>query len=114
MPLLQVERVFISLVFGISGLTKLFGLGFELDAFERWGFPTGFMYFTGVLELAGALAMWMRKLAPFAALCLAGLTLGALAVRAWFGEWPAALGTAVVLVVVAHYAWRRRHELFPR
>lgn len=114
MPILFLERIVISLVFGLAGMAKILGLQFEVDAFVGWGFSIGFMYFVGVLEVAGALALWMRKLAPFAALCLAALTVGALATRLVYMEWLPALVTAVVLVLVAHFTWSQRRNLFPR
>lgn len=114
MSTVRVERVIISLVFGIAGLAKVLGLAFEVEAFERWGFPGGFMYFVGILEIAGALGMWMRKLASFAALCLAVLAVGAVVTRLVQAEWIAAVVTSVVLVITLHFVWLQRRDLFPR
>lgn len=108
------ERIIISLVFGFAGLAKLFGLSFELEAFDRWNFPIGFMYFVGILEVAGALGIWMRKLAPFTALCLAVLTAGAVITRLVYAEWLATFITVGVLVITVHFTWLQRRELFPR
>ncbi|MBW3566818.1 MAG: DoxX family protein [Proteobacteria bacterium] len=108
-----VERVIVSVVFGLAGLAKVLALAFETEAFVRWGFPVGFMYFIGILEIAGALGVWMRKLAPFAALCLAVLTVGAVATRLIFAEWVAAVVTAGVLAITLHFVWQKRRELFP-
>lgn len=114
MSTLWVERIIISLVFGIAGLAKVLGLAFEVEAFERWNFPVGFMYFIGILEVAGALGVWMRKLAPFAALCLAVLAVGAVATRLVHAEWVAVLVTALVLAITLHFVWQQRRDLFPR
>lgn len=114
MPTLWVERVIISLVFGLAGLAKVLGLPFEAEAFERWNFPVGFMYFIGILEIAGALGMWMRKLGPFAALCLAILAVGAVVTRLVYAEWIAAAITAIVLIITLHFVWQQRRDLFPR
>lgn len=108
------ERLVISLCFAAAGLAKLLGLAIEVDAFRRWGFPPGFMYFIGVLELAGAAGIWMRRLDAYAALCLAVLAAGALATRLVFAEWVMALATAVLLAVTAHFTWRNRGDLFAR
>lgn len=113
MSVTLLERTLISLVFGLSGVAKLVALGVEVAAFARWGYPIGFMYFIGILEVAGAVAMWMRKLAPFVASCLAGLALGALATRLLFQEWIMAMVTAAVLVLTVHYVWIYRRQLFP-
>ena len=109
-----VERLIIATVFGLAGLSKVLGLEFEAEAFVRWGFPVGFMYFIGILEIAGALGVWVRRLAPFAALCLAVLAIGALATRMVFAEWVAAVVTAGVLAITLHFVWQKRSELFPR
>lgn len=114
MPVAKIELVIISLVFGLAGLAKILGLQFEVQAFEQWGFPAGFMYFVGILELAGAIGIWLRKLAPFVALCLGGLALGALITRLLFMEWVAAVVTFAVLAITLHFVWIRRRELFPR
>ena len=114
MSTIMIERTIISLVFGLAGVAKVLGLPFEAEAFERWDFPVGFMYFIGILEIAGALGMWMRKLAPFAALCLAVLAVGAVATRVVHAEWLAAAVTAVVLIITLHFVWQQRRELFPR
>lgn len=114
MSTVWMERIIISLVFGLAGLAKVLGLAFEVEAFERWNFPVGFMYFIGILEIAGALGMWMRKLAPFAALCLGVLAIGAVLTRVVHAEWTAAIVTAVVLAITLHFAWLLRRELFPR
>lgn len=111
-PLL-IERLIISLAFGLSGLAKLAGLDFEVAAFERWGFPSGFMYFTGVLEVLAALGIWVDRMSAFVGLCLCGLATGGLAVQLVFGDWLMAAFTGVLLALVGHYTWRQRDELFP-
>ena len=111
-PLL-VERIVISLVFGLSGLAKLAGMEFEVEAFESWGFPMGAMYAVGVFELLGALGIWIDRMSAFVGLCLCGLALGALGTQLLFEDWLMAGVTAVILVIVCHYTWRQRDELFP-
>lgn len=106
------ERLIISLLFGVAGIAKLAALDLETEAFARWGFPAGFMYFIGVLEVAGALGLWMSRLSAFVVLCLSALAVGALGTRLVFAEWGMAAVTAVLLAVCLHYAWRRRGELF--
>lgn len=111
-PLL-IERMIISLVFGLSGIAKLAGLEFEVAAFERWGFPLGFMYFTGVLEVLAALGIWINRMSAFVGLCLVGLATGAVGVQLVFGDWFMAALTGALLLVTLHYTWRQRDELFP-
>ncbi|MDX1442672.1 MAG: DoxX family protein [Gammaproteobacteria bacterium] len=111
-PLL-LERLFISLVFGLSGLAKLAGMEFEVAAFERWGFPLGAMYAIGVFELLGALGIWIDRMSAFVGLCLCALASGAILTQVVHGDWIMACVTAVILLVVCHYTWRQRDELFP-
>lgn len=111
-PLL-VERIVISLVFGLSGLAKLVGMDFEVAAFERWGFPLGAMYAVGVFELLGAIGIWIDRMSAFVGLCLCVLALAAIGTQLFFDDWLMAGLTAVLLVIVMHYTWRQRDELFP-
>ena len=41
---------FLAAIYFLSGAAKLAGLEFEITAFERWGYPLWFMYFTGLAE----------------------------------------------------------------
>lgn len=113
MSVAMLERLLISVLFGVAGLAKLLSVEAEVAAFAGWGFPAGFMYFIGVLEVAGALGIWLRRLSAFVALCLAALTLGALGTRLVFTEWGMALVTGFALALLLHYLWRERAELFP-
>ena len=106
------HRSIVTLVFLASGMAKLLALGFEVEAFARWGYPEGFMYFTGVLEVAGAVGIWIDKLKTLAAAGLAGLMLGAVGTHAVFGEWPMLLVASLVFAITASYAWRHRSDFF--
>lgn len=114
MSLTLLQRFVISLCFGIAGITKVTGLEFEVDAFLRWGFAPGFMVFIGILEIAGAVGVWIRRLDSLAALCLALLAAGALLVRLVHGEWILAAVTAILLLITLHFGWQQRDELLPQ
>lgn len=109
-----VERIFISGIFLLSGLSKLLGLDFEVAAFERWGYPAGFMYAVGILEIAGAVGLWIKHLSAFAGLCLCGMMTGAIGTHLVFGEWRMLIPSGIVLLLTAHYTWRRREQLLPK
>ena len=102
-----------SLIFLASGFAKLLSLEFELAAFARWGYPEGFMYFIGILEVAGALGLWLRKLTALAGLGLAVLMLGAVATHALHHEWPMLALASAFFAVAAIYTWRNRRLLLP-
>lgn len=113
MSRLLIERMLISFLFGFSGLAKLAALDVELAAFERWGFPVGAMYAVGVFELLGAIGIWIDRMSAFVGLCLCGLATVAVCIQLVSGTWVMAGVTGVILLVVCHYTWRQRDELFP-
>ncbi|MDT8397088.1 MAG: DoxX family protein [Pseudomonadales bacterium] len=48
-----------------------------LDNFAAWGYPSGFHYLVGLAEVAGAIGLFIRPLARYAALGLGLLMVGA-------------------------------------
>lgn len=85
---IKIMSYILAIIFLLSGGAKLAGLEFEIMAFERWGYPIWFMYFTGAAEVAGGVALaanWLRK---FAAPALAGLMIGAVVTHVLHSEWP--------------------------
>lgn len=68
----------LSVVFILAGAFKLSGAEQMVSDFGRFGLPIWFMYFIGVAEVAGAIALWMPRLSAVAALGLAVIMLGAL------------------------------------
>lgn len=93
------------LVFAASGGAKLLALPFELEAFARWGYPVWFMYLTGVLELAGAAGLLVRRVAWLAAACLAALMLGAIATHLVHAEWAMAVVASAIAALAAWRGW---------
>lgn len=109
----RLVSLLLALVFAASGIAKLLALPFEVEAFARWGYPPAFMYFTGVLEVAGAVGLMLPRLSSLAATCLAGLMLGAMATHAWQAEW-AALAVALLIALLAGWrGWVGRAEIRP-
>lgn len=106
----KVLSIFLALVFLASGAAKLAGLEFEVVAFERWGYPIGFMYLIGVVEVAGGIAVLLGRTSALASLGLAAMMIGAMATHVVHAEW-AMLGAAAVLFalsVVRAYLGRGR------
>ena len=93
------------LIFLASGGAKLASLEFELVAFERWGYPLWFMYLTGALEVAGALALIVRKTQALAALCLTGLMGGAVLTHLIHSEWAMLVLAALIMLASFARAW---------
>ena len=109
----HLHRIVITVIFLSFGVAKLLALEFEVEAFARWGYPEGFMYFTGVLEVAGALGLWIRKLSTLAGLGLTVLMLGAMFTHVRFAEWPMLAMATAIFLLVASYVWRHRGDLLP-
>lgn len=87
---------FLAAIYFLSGAAKLAGLEFEITAFERWGYPLWFMYFTGLAEVAGGIALAANLLRKFAALALSALMIGAIATHIMHQEWPMTIVAAVI------------------
>ena len=103
--------IFLALVFVLSGLAKLLALPFETEAFARWGYPLWFMYFTGLLEVAGAVGLLLPRLSALASGCLAALMLGAVATHAVHAEWPMFAVASAILILAAWRGWKGRAEV---
>lgn len=103
----------LAVLFAASGGAKLASLPFEVEAFARWGYSPAFMYVTGVLEVAGAIGLLVRRLSGLTALCLAGLMVGAVATHVIHSEWPMAVVASTILVVTAWWGWHERARMLP-
>ena len=101
----------LALVFAASGIAKLLSLPFEVEAFARWGYPPYFMYLTGVLEVAGAIGLLVRRVSALAALCLAGLMLGAIAPHLVHREWAMLVLASGIAALAAWRGWSGRGEI---
>lgn len=65
--------------FLLAGGLKLVGAPIEVQLFAAIGLGQALRYFTGLLEVAGAIALFVPAAAPFAAATLALVMLGAIA-----------------------------------
>lgn len=107
----KVLPVVLSLVFLASGGAKLAGLEFEIVAFERWGYPLWFMYFTGVVEVAGGIGLLIRRFSALAAAGLATMMIGAVATHVIHSEWGMLVAAAVILGLSAVRTWQGREDI---
>lgn len=99
---IKIITYLLALVFILSGGAKVAGLEFEIVAFERWGYPLWFMYFTGVAEVVGGLALAANVLRKFAAPALAALMVGAIGTHVIHQEFPM-LAIATVIFGLSVY-----------
>jgi len=76
---MSILKVLVGIAFLIAGSAKLVGVKPLADQFEEFGLPRGMMVVVGVLELAGAISLFIKDLASWAAIGLVGLMIGAVA-----------------------------------
>ena len=88
---------------------------FRLDVWPRlfvgWGYPVWFTYVIGVVEVAGALAILVPRLATWAALVLGTVMLGAvvtLILHPGTMGWGTPVVHIVLLAIIAVARWRGR------
>lgn len=101
----------ITLIFVASGSAKLLGLEFELEAFERWGYPLWFMYFTGVVEVIGGLVIWFKPLRFITSVGLSCVMVGAMATHLLNAEWPLLGVATVIFALTLRSSWRFKRDI---
>jgi putative oxidoreductase len=104
-------RIFLAVAFLFFGLLKfregdgsLYVRIFELIGFGQW-----FRYFTGVVEVGGALLMLFPRATPVAVALLAPTMIGALLTHVLvIGPQPASVVVVMLLAGVLYVGWRYR------
>jgi putative oxidoreductase len=74
---LWVIRGLLALVFASAGGAKLYGVPMLVEEFQHMGLGQWFRYFTGTLELLGAVLILVPSLAAFGAVLLICIMVGA-------------------------------------
>jgi hypothetical protein len=105
--LIWIPQVALALAIGGGGLAKISGDPAMVTMFDDVGFGQWFRYAVGLLELAGAVGLLIRRLAALAAFCLAGLLAGAAVTSVTLLD-AAPFTPLAFLVVAAAIAWFRR------
>ena len=104
---LWVLRVLVGLAFLTSGGSKLAGVPAMVAIFTKIGFGQGFRILTGVLEVIGAIGLFIPRFTFYAALLLAAVMLGAVSFHlTTLGGNPAA--PIVLLLLSGLIAWLSR------
>jgi uncharacterized membrane protein YphA (DoxX/SURF4 family) len=84
----------------VFGATKLMGLPDLTKEFTQvWHFPLWFMYFVGVAQVLGGLALFTRQLRMPASLAMALIMMGAIATTIISGQWINVIICFVVMVL---------------
>ena len=104
----------LALVFVFAGGAKLLGAPAMIQEFARIGIGQWFRYFTGILEVSGAIGVLIPKYRFGAALQIAVIMLGATAANIWVLHLPQlAYLTAFLLASALALAGLRRPETEP-
>jgi putative oxidoreductase len=99
--------VLLGLVFLSVGSLKLMSRPVTVQEFAQVGLGQWFRYFTGILEVSGAIALLIPAIARWAAVLLATVMSGAIVAHLLRLHTPPTL-PAILLVLVLATAWLRR------
>jgi uncharacterized membrane protein YphA (DoxX/SURF4 family) len=97
-------------MFLLAGTLKLIGLQIEVDMFSTIGIGQWFRYVTGALEVGGAIGLFVPLLAPFAALLLAVVMVGAIAAHLFIIGGSPLIAMALLAMTIA-IAYLRREQI---
>ena len=97
-------------MFLLAGALKLAGVPMEVDLFAAIGIGQWFRYLTGLLEIGGALGLFVPALASYAALLLGTVMLGAITTHLLIvGGNP--IVPILLLAATSTIAWLRRERI---
>jgi uncharacterized membrane protein YphA (DoxX/SURF4 family) len=104
-----IVRILLFALFLFEGLDKFGSRRLWIQIFEQIGWGQWFRYFTGIVEVAGAIAMLIPSLTPVAVVLLASTMAGALLTHALVvGVGPQSLIVTILLGLILVVGWDRR------
>lgn len=107
--------IFILITFAFAGGIKLVGNRAMVQEFAQIGLGQWFRYFTGILELSGAIGLLIPRYRFWAALQIATVMVGATFTNIAVLHLPQLAGlTTVLLVLALALAWLRRPQAGPK
>jgi putative oxidoreductase len=106
---LWILRVLIAALFLFAGFMKVTGQPMMIEEFNTIGLGQWFRYFTGVLELAGAIAILVPSISVFGAIVLLAVDVGAFVtqIAILHGDW---IHTLVIGAILAAAIYLQRHQ----
>ncbi|SFS95873.1 DoxX family protein [Saccharopolyspora flava] len=106
---LWVLQVLLAAFFVFASVPKLLGDPVAIQMFDLIGFGQWFRYFTGAVELLGAIGLLIPRLCGLAAIGLALVMVGAVLAQIFpLGAPEVALAPLVLCLVFVLIAWARR------
>src|SRR5712692_2470416 len=97
-------------MFLLAGTLKLTGLPMEVQLFDAIGIGQWFRYVTGSLEVVGAIGLFVPALAPFAALLLAMVMIGAIITHLFIVGGSPLIPIALLAITIG-IAYLRREQI---
>ena len=97
----------IALVMIMAGGSKLAGAEDQVKGFAAMGFPTWFLYVTGLIEVVGAILLLIPRTAVFGVLLLGATMVGAVLSLLKMGDVAHAPIPLAFLLVIALIGWFR-------
>jgi putative oxidoreductase len=94
-----------------AGGSKLAAQPFQVQLFQTLGYPGWFMYVTGILEIAGAIALLIPRYAVVGAIIIICVMLGALASLVTHAQTALLPPTVLLLVLAAAVGFLRSWRL---
>lgn len=102
-------QILVAVAFLYFGSLKLNGVPPTVMLFDRIGFGQWFRYFTGSLEILGAVALLIPRFVAHGALLLAGVMVGAIITHLVVGGSPQR--ALIFLTLTLIISWARRDRL---
>lgn len=100
----------VTLVMLMGGAGKLSGNEMMHSSFATLGLPSWFGYFIGACEIAGAIGIWIPRLAAFAAAGISIIMLGAIYFHVIYTPLSGAVPALVVLLCCIFIIVQRRAQ----
>ncbi|MFC0216045.1 DoxX family protein [Paenibacillus chartarius] len=104
----MVLKGILSANFIMVGSMKVIGAEDAVGMFVHYGYPIWFCMVVGLIEIAGGIGLWIRKLANYALFALMAIMTGALVTHILFEEYVSVLIIIVYLLLLMAVAFYDR------
>lgn len=103
---LWILQILLGLMFIFSGATKIIGSPEVVELFDSIGWGQWFRYLTGILEIGGAILLWIPSVAFAGAILLSAIMIGAILTHLIIGG--NVILPVILLLLTAIIAYGRR------
>jgi len=108
---LWILTVLLGLVFLMTGTMKIAMSATFVDEFAGWGYSAWFVTVIAIVELIGAVLLFIPRTAFYGALLLSIVMAGAALTHGRFGEWERVIFTLGLLTLIVWLGLQRRRQL---